>query len=769
LFKKLSISILCVLAISELFGQGWVNNGAKVVLTDSVHVVVTTANGHYMNKNGGLIFSKRKSYFTLRGNWYNNGGNVAIATNDGTVILDGGGQLIGGLSSTSFNSLFFQGNGNKTLAIPTLVGGGQLGLKSGVLKLNDKSLYLNSNTLTVNNALPSAIQRTQGLIIGETEPGMGYSFVQWNCRDQAINTKYSIPFGSIDQIYIPFDINIDGKGVSTRDSGFVRIAMFPTNPLLAVNNRPFPTGVNNLKNEFGLENDIKCLDRFYIVESAGYGFRPQLTFTYPYIDREWDKLLGSANDVIERELRAVRYNTGSSSWQYPGGGRTDVAKNNLSFSAGSNYTGQWVLFNWPSCPDVQFSTETVCDGESMLMANQSTVSKGVIDSVVWDVGGVIYTDLDTITHVFPNSGDFNVKLKVRSNRGCWDSAINVVTVHPLPLVDFSYNDTCLGQRTIFNQKSSTSTGALTSHFWDLKGVSTGVGDVFNHTFPSVISTDMVLTSFNTWGCRDSTTKTIQIRELPPVDYESNEICEGDVAFFYDRTMGTANKTNWTWKVDETTFSFNADSKRSFASNGVYSVKLIVENEFGCIDSITKNQLVKPKAAADFTFFPTQIAISDPLVRFFNSSGNANYFSWDFGDNIGYSNLANPEYEYGDTGVYPVVLIANNDGQCPDTVMKVLFVGPDIRIFIPNAFTPHGEDHINETFKPVGILHGLDEFYMEIYNRWGELLYKTDDINRPWDGTFRGSDVEQDNYLYLIKVVDVFRNEKWFKGIVTVLR
>jgi len=761
--------LFLVLTISQLLGQGWVNNGAKIVLTDSVHVVLTTANGHYTNKNNGLIYSKRKSFLILRGNWFNNGGNPAIASNDGSVILDGGGQSINGSDPTSFNNLILQGNGNKSLSVPILVGGGETGTKTGLLELNDKSLYLNSNTLTINNAKTNAVTRTSGLIIGETQPAAGYSFVQWNCRDQPASNQYVIPFGSNDQLYIPFAIDINKSGVSIRDSGFVRVAMYPTNPLLPLNNRPLPSGVANLNNEFGLENDFKCLDRFYVVQSAGYGFRPDLSFTYPYIDREWDQLLGSVNDIVEKELRAVRYNRGSSQWQYPGGGRADITSNNLSFNVGTNFTGDWVLFNWPSCPDVDFAFHPICKGETMELVNQSTVSKGVIDSVVWDIDGVTYTGSDTIRHRFTVDGSFDVKLKIRSDRGCWDSLTQEVTVHPLPVVNFAYTDTCLGQPTTFTETSTTATGSPMTHEWISPGFGSGIGSKYSFVYPVVSAYDMQLISTNSWGCKDSLTREFNVRELPIVQFEFDEICEGDDAYFFDKTTGNAVLTNWTWKIDETIFSFNQDAQRFLSTKGVYRVKLIVENEYGCIDSATNNQLVKPKSLADFSFWPDQIAISDPHVNFSNLSVNADIFDWDFGDFMGTSNLPNPEYTYGDTGLYPVVLIANNDGQCPDTVRKLLYVGPAIRIYIPNAFTPHGEDNINETFKPVGILHGLEEFYMEIYNRWGELLYVTHDIEQPWDGTFRGSDVEQDNYLYLIKVVDVYRNETWFKGIVTVLR
>jgi gliding motility-associated-like protein len=748
--------------------QGWITKNASVVVRDGVHVVITSPTGHYTNKGSGLVYSRNGSFIHLRGNWYNNGSNVAIATNDGTVLLDGGGQSINGSKYTSFNNLVLSGNGNKTLNVDALVGGGQSGVKSGVLSVNDKNLFLNSKTLIVNNPDPSSITRTTGFIIGETPPSVGYSHVQWNIRNAVSPSQYSIPFGSTDQIHIPFGFIVNTAGVSFSDSGFVKVAMYPTNPLLPLNNRPLPTGVSNLNNEFGIENDLKCLDRFYIVGNGGFGLQPKLSLQFPYIDREWDALLGGTNDVQEKELRAVPYNAGANIWQYPGGGTTDVINNNVKHDAGSAFAGRWVLFNWPSCPDAIFTFTENCFGTPTSLVNMSTLVQGVIDSVVWNFDGNTVTGLDSIEHIFSQDGLFPVKLKVRSDRGCWDSVTQMVVVHPLPIPQFTYTDTCLGQPTTFKSGSTTATGNPLADRWNSPGFNTGNGPSYSFIYPAIGPYTMTLASTNTWGCVDSISRIFQVRELPIVAFDMEDVCEGDVANFTDKTTGTATLINWTWKMNDEIFSLNQNSTRYMSIRGIFPIKLIVENQFGCIDSLTRPQFVKPKVNAGFTFWPSPVLISDPLVRFNNDSRDANNFTWDFGDGDG-SNLENPEHVYRDTGTYIVRQIANNDDQCPDTAYRYIFVGPDIKIWIPNAFTPHGSDNINETFKPVGILHGLQEFYMEIYNRWGELLYVTHDITQPWDGTYRGATVESDNYLYLIKVVDIYRNESFYKGIVTVLR
>jgi gliding motility-associated-like protein len=74
------------------------------------------------------------------------------------------------------------------------------------------------------------------------------------------------------------------------------------------------------------------------------------------------------------------------------------------------------------------------------------------------------------------------------------------------------------------------------------------------------------------------------------------------------------------------------------------------------------------------------------------------------------------------------------------------VAPSAVLYIPNAFTPNG-DGINETFAPKG--DGIETFKMLIYNRWGELLFETQDLQKGWDGTFKGVLSQQDVYIYKV--------------------
>jgi len=81
-----------------------------------------------------------------------------------------------------------------------------------------------------------------------------------------------------------------------------------------------------------------------------------------------------------------------------------------------------------------------------------------------------------------------------------------------------------------------------------------------------------------------------------------------------------------------------------------------------------------------------------------------------------------------------------------SISNTVEIAKKMNIQVPNAFSPDG-DGVNDEFM---VVHdGIEEFSMEIYNRWGELVYQTNDTERPWQGDHRGMDCQQDAYVYVI--------------------
>jgi gliding motility-associated-like protein len=116
-------------------------------------------------------------------------------------------------------------------------------------------------------------------------------------------------------------------------------------------------------------------------------------------------------------------------------------------------------------------------------------------------------------------------------------------------------------------------------------------------------------------------------------------------------------------------------------------------------------------------------------------------------------------------IYQVV---TTDHGCRDTAWKALNIKPSWVVYIPNTFTPNG-DGLNDGFFAKGM--GITQFNLKIFDRWGHILFETNDINEAWDGTTRGSaePIKQDVYVWKASVKDVFNNTHALTGHVSLIK
>ncbi len=125
--------------------------------------------------------------------------------------------------------------------------------------------------------------------------------------------------------------------------------------------------------------------------------------------------------------------------------------------------------------------------------------------------------------------------------------------------------------------------------------------------------------------------------------------------------------------------------------------------------------------------------------------------------------AAPYYNY----VYTVQ--ATTDKGCMDTAIIAIWVSQDRDVFIPNIFTPNG-DGLNDYFEVFGNKESWKQFEVSIFDRIGEKVYESDNMNFKWDGTYQGRLLNPAVFVYLVKVIYLDNySEKLFKGSLTLLR
>ncbi|MBL4861916.1 MAG: gliding motility-associated C-terminal domain-containing protein, partial [Crocinitomicaceae bacterium] len=222
---------------------------------------------------------------------------------------------------------------------------------------------------------------------------------------------------------------------------------------------------------------------------------------------------------------------------------------------------------------------------------------------------------------------------------------------------------------------------------------------------------------------------------------------------------------------------------TFQNSGLYDVTLTttVTDPFlsnptfsGCTSSDTYVDYIYVEDIPEASFIPSSTDLTSLYteVSFINTSVNATDYLWDFGDASPTSTVVNPRHEfpYEDEGTYVVELIATSPFGCVDTAYATITVATDVIYYVPNTFTPDG-DNYNEYFRPVFTSgHDPYDFTLLIFNRWGDIIWESHDDSVGWDGTYGGIPVQDGTYTWKIEFKTTANDERiMVTGHVNVLR
>ncbi|MFT6717246.1 MAG: gliding motility-associated-like protein, partial [Saprospiraceae bacterium] len=241
-------------------------------------------------------------------------------------------------------------------------------------------------------------------------------------------------------------------------------------------------------------------------------------------------------------------------------------------------------------------------------------------------------------------------------------------------------------------------------------------------------------------------------------------------------------TVWTFDDGSSVTTTTVDTVAQTYNTGTYGVKVSQTFANGCIAESTYLNMVTVDAlpVAGFTYLPAQPTVLDPRVQFADSSEIAVSFKWDFGRTATPSGSSSPipfvefDTENGDT--IKVCMVAYSQALqtgCTDTVCKDVIILNNLSVYVPNSFTPNG-DGLNDVFYPLGKYHdnqeGLSEYEFLIFNRWGEVVFKSTVPYKGWNGAYMNHDVQEEVYVWMIKVYDPLSGKtKTSNGTVTVVR
>jgi gliding motility-associated-like protein len=434
-------------------------------------------------------------------------------------------------------------------------------------------------------------------------------------------------------------------------------------------------------------------------------------------------------------------------------------------------------------PSADFTANNICQGGITSFTNTTQANGTNITNWYWDYTYDNVTDNVTFAPslTYPNSGVFNVALTAVTDLGCSHTMIKAISVYSNPVAQFAFTRTCLGDATYFTDLSYVigNNGTINSWDWDFDNniASTeATGQFAGTTFSSYGPKTINLSISTNLGCRSSAAISMYVNPSPNVNFTSDRQagCEPlAVTYTNQSTILNGSIATYSWSVGDNGGSTEETFTHVYPT-GHYTVSLTAISDSGCVSNIIVPNYIfsYPTPIAHYTVDPQTTSILEPIVNFSNLSyGPYNQFWWYFGDKPQPDSVtANPTHFYDtDFGSeYMTTLIVRNEYACSDTTQRLVVIDPDYVMYVPNAFTPNG-DGLNDIFQAKG--YYIEKFNMDIFDRWGEIIFKTDDINKGWDGTVRGGSKIAENCVYVWKaiVIDVNHKRHMLTGHVTLMK
>lgn len=406
--------------------------------------------------------------------------------------------------------------------------------------------------------------------------------------------------------------------------------------------------------------------------------------------------------------------------------------------------------------------DTICPGQQSVIGANATGGNGNYNYFWTNLG-------NGQTQVVSPGSSTTYFVNVTDQYGCTAQQQQVtVFVYSFTATDLTISQpppVCAGGSVTFIANTTGLTGPVTFSWSNNLGNSPGPITVTPNQ-----TTTYTLYATNMCGIQVVKSITITVNPLPVITLvpQSGTDCDRVLLTFTDNNPNNAGCT-YSWNFGDGATAYSSPAVHAYTQTGIYQVYVLVTSQAGCTASATTfaSAAVNISPDAAFTASPNLVSTLEPTIYFTNNTTNATSYSWDFGD--GNSSLQqNPVHTYVQKGIYTVVLYTANNAGCYDTAMQVVEVEPEFSFYIPNAFTPNDDGH-NDIFTGEG--QEINEYEMLIFDRWGEMIFRTNDLNEGWDGKVAGGSeiVQEGAYVYKVSIKDFKNKQHYYYGTVSLIK
>ncbi len=378
---------------------------------------------------------------------------------------------------------------------------------------------------------------------------------------------------------------------------------------------------------------------------------------------------------------------------------------------------------------------------------------------------------------FPDTGQFVGALILNAEAACGDTANIIVNVFPEITADFVTDyDTCLVGPVTFTDRSITNGSTLLDWSWDFGDGREAVDQNPINLYDEFGIKTVSLMVEDDNGCSE----TVELDfDWTPVLIDLNVqpssfiLCTSNSEVTFNNLTSPIDSTfDVTWNFGDGGISNDVSPTYQYDDVGTFTVSLEIVSPFDCAVNETFNNwiTIRESPTADFSFPPDEITNFSPQVFFTDeSSSDVSNWQWDFAGQ-GASRDRNPSFIFRDSGLQEVILLVTAENGCVDTAFAVVDIVPIDRYFLPNAFTPNNDDS-NDIYQGVGTLENIGEFNMRIWDRYGDLIFETDDQFEGWNGRKNNSGTELPSGVYVVLVTyeSAREGERQIQGYATLIR
>ncbi len=427
-------------------------------------------------------------------------------------------------------------------------------------------------------------------------------------------------------------------------------------------------------------------------------------------------------------------------------------------------------------PAVGFIIPEIClNDANAQFTDTSTIAEGSNVSYAWlfNVGTPVVSPGPTVSSSsaknpqvhYNDKGYYKVSLTVTSDKGCASTLIQDFTVNgatPKAAFDMVNAGPYCGTKVVQLKNNSTvDFGNVTrlEIFWDNTGAPTvkqtdespAPGKLYGHSYPDPSSPKQYtvrMVAYSGGGsCVSEVSKTITVYPQPKAAFamSASQACSGAIVDFTDNSNpGSSSATSWVWELGNGNTSTRQNPSRQYNDSGLMAVSLHFTNVDGCIsDTASKTLTVYPNPQV--TLVHKQVVLEGGIltIKPVWVYGNSLQYLWTPATSLSSDTAREPKATPANDITYKLIVTAEGGCTATDTTFIRVLKGPEV----PNIFSPNG-DGINDTWY-INYLDGYPGATVDVYNRSGQVVYRSVGYDKPWDGTYQGKPLSVGTYYYII--------------------